>query len=59
MPASTGHLPMDKLDSLAKARAASTGEPFAKAYLAVLRENPKLYVDYLNQKDAALAGLRN
>lgn len=54
VPASAGHLPADKLDSLAKARAASTGKPFAKAYAEVLRENPTLYVDYLNQKDAAL-----
>lgn len=54
VPASAGHLPIDKLDSLAKARAASTGKPFAKAYAEVLRENPTLYVDYLNQKDAAL-----
>ncbi|MFO0271382.1 MAG: hypothetical protein ACK53W_12710 [Gemmatimonadota bacterium] len=39
-----------KLNDLARKRAGEKGEPFAKAYQAVLDENPKLYGEYVAEK---------
>lgn len=48
----TGADPVNQLDSLAKARAASTGKSYSAAYAEVMRDNPKLYTQYLDMKDA-------
>lgn len=42
----------DKLDQLAKKRATEKGIAFATAYDQVLQENPDLYTDSLNDKEA-------
>lgn len=54
----TGANPTDQLDSMAKARAATTGKSYSAAYAEVMRENPKLYTQYLDSKDAAMSAKR-
>ena len=55
VPPVGGPNPVDQLDSLAKSRAASKGISYSQAYAEVMKENPKLYTDYLDRKDAAIA----